>query len=59
MKFLESCEQNDNNKIKGDVLFLLDSSTSVGVEQFVQSVQLIHDTVKNFDENFGPNGIQV
>lgn len=57
---IEFCDQNNSgNKIKGDILFLIDSSSAVGVEQFTQSVRLIHDTVKTLNENFGSNGIQV
>lgn len=51
-----------NNKksdgLTGDVLFLLDSSASVGQEKFQRSIKLIQETVKQFS-NLGPNGIQV
>ncbi|KAH7731421.1 von Willebrand factor type A domain containing protein [Aphelenchoides avenae] len=50
---------NDESElIKGDLLFLLDSSTSVGEAQFRRAVRLIHDTVAQF-HNIGPNGVQV
>lgn len=44
--------------LMGDILFLLDTSASVGQEQFQRSIKLIQDTVKQFP-NLGPNGIQV
>uniref|UniRef100_A0A915CW43 VWFA domain-containing protein n=1 Tax=Ditylenchus dipsaci TaxID=166011 RepID=A0A915CW43_9BILA len=45
----ETCPEPsaDGGNVKGDVLFLLDSSSSVGAEQFQRSVQLIHDTVEH------------
>uniref|UniRef100_A0A914ECR0 VWFA domain-containing protein n=1 Tax=Acrobeloides nanus TaxID=290746 RepID=A0A914ECR0_9BILA len=50
---------NDNSEsVKGDVLFLLDSSSSVGKEQFMRAIRLIEKTVSHF-KNVGPNGIQV
>lgn len=56
----EHCEipNDESDKTKGDVLFLLDSSTSIGPEQFKKAVKLISQTVLNFN-NIGPTGIQV
>lgn len=60
-KFLEKkCEipNDESDTTKGDVLFLIDSSTSMGKEQFYKAVKLVSSTVLNFN-NIGPNGIQV
>lgn len=56
---LDECPvPNDlNNKLRGDVLFLLDGSNSVGEEKFENAKKLIHDTVKQFN-NIGPDGVQ-
>ncbi|VDM24357.1 unnamed protein product, partial [Toxocara canis] len=47
-----------SDKTKLDVLFLLDTSGSIGIAQFQRAIKLVMDTVKNF-KNIGPDGIQV
>ncbi|VDK55132.1 unnamed protein product [Anisakis simplex] len=43
---------------KRDVLFLLDTSASIGEGQFDRAIELIRGTVKGF-RNIGPDGTQV
>ncbi|CAI5445276.1 unnamed protein product [Caenorhabditis angaria] len=47
---------SDQNRT--DVLFLLDSSDSFNEEKFHRAIELISDTVKQFN-NFGSDGVQV
>ncbi|KAE9552758.1 hypothetical protein FO519_004020 [Halicephalobus sp. NKZ332] len=56
----EPCEipNDESDTTKGDVLFLLDSSSSIGPEQFQKAVRLVSQTVLNFN-NIGPTGIQI
>lgn len=60
IQITEHCEipNDESDKTKGDILFLLDSSNSIGPEQFKKAVKLISQTVLNFN-NIGPTGIQV
>uniref|UniRef100_A0A7E4UWB9 VWFA domain-containing protein n=1 Tax=Panagrellus redivivus TaxID=6233 RepID=A0A7E4UWB9_PANRE len=53
------CEipNDETDTLRGDVMFLLDSSTSVGPKDFKKAVQLIKQVVLNF-KNIGPNGVQ-
>uniref|UniRef100_A0AC34FI53 VWFA domain-containing protein n=1 Tax=Panagrolaimus sp. ES5 TaxID=591445 RepID=A0AC34FI53_9BILA len=55
----EQCEipNDESEKLKGDVLFLLDSSTSIGNATFQKAVQLVKQIVLNFS-NIGPKGVQ-
>ncbi|TKR65328.1 hypothetical protein L596_025747 [Steinernema carpocapsae] len=46
------------DKNKADVLFLVDSSSSIPQDQFQRALKLIRDTVQQF-KNIGPNGTQV
>ncbi|VDN36028.1 unnamed protein product, partial [Cylicostephanus goldi] len=48
-------DQSDKNRT--DVLFLLDSSNSYNQQKFMHAIQLLMDTVKHF-RNIGPNGTQ-
>uniref|UniRef100_A0A915BIQ6 VWFA domain-containing protein n=1 Tax=Parascaris univalens TaxID=6257 RepID=A0A915BIQ6_PARUN len=49
-------DKSDTTKL--DVLFLLDTSSSIGEAQFQRALKLVVDTVKEF-RNVGPDGIQV
>uniref|UniRef100_A0A914Z1H8 VWFA domain-containing protein n=1 Tax=Panagrolaimus superbus TaxID=310955 RepID=A0A914Z1H8_9BILA len=55
----EQCEipNDESEKLKGDILFLLDSSTSIGNATFQKAVQLVKQIVLNFS-NIGPKGVQ-
>ncbi|KAK0418631.1 hypothetical protein QR680_013679 [Steinernema hermaphroditum] len=46
------------DKNRADVLFLVDSSSSIPQEQFQRALKLIADTVQQF-KNIGPDGTQV
>ncbi|KAE9420188.1 hypothetical protein Angca_005642, partial [Angiostrongylus cantonensis] len=49
---------DDSDRNRTDVLFLLDSSNSFNEHKFMHAIQLILDTVSHFG-NIGPDGTQV
>ena len=47
-----------SDKARGDILFLLDGSSSMEAKKFARGKQLIADTLKQF-RNIGADGVQV